>query len=123
MFAVALRAPSLFAQREELPPSIAALKSMRDQARPIANDERRARIEKGRQLMGKEKKGGVGVTAGGALAYFPDIRWSGGERLFACVIPVKGEPFFVCPAFEEGRAMELIARGPVGDRCPGGRAW
>jgi len=123
MFAVALRAPSLFAQREELPPSIAALKSMRDQARPIANDERRARIEKARQLMVKEKMGALVLTAGASLAYFTDIRWSGGERLFACVIPVKGEPFFVCPAFEEERAMELIARGPFGDRRPDVRTW
>ncbi len=27
-------------------------------------------------------------------------------------IPVEGEPFFVCPAFEEGRAREQIALGP-----------
>jgi Xaa-Pro dipeptidase len=32
--------------------------------------------------------------------------------LFTCVIPATGEPFFVCPAFEEDRAREQIALGP-----------
>jgi Xaa-Pro dipeptidase len=32
--------------------------------------------------------------------------------LFAVIIPVKGEPFVVCPAFERDRAAELIALGP-----------
>jgi Xaa-Pro dipeptidase len=29
-------------------------------------------------------------------------------------LPVKGDPFFVCPAFEEGRAREQLALGPFG---------
>ena len=43
------------AETGPLPPSIAALTSMRDQARPITNDERRARIERARQLMAQSK--------------------------------------------------------------------
>ena len=54
------------------------------------------------------------LTRGTSLVYFTNIRWGGGERLFACVIPVKGEPFFVCPAFEEDRAHEQIELGPFG---------
>jgi Xaa-Pro dipeptidase len=96
------RTPSLFAQSEggKLPPSIAALTSMRDQAKPITNDERRARIEKARRLMAEHKIGALILTGGTSLVYFAGMRWGGGERLFACVIPVKSEPFFVCPAFE-----------------------
>jgi len=30
------------------------------------------------------------------------------------VIPQRGEPFFVSPAFEEDRAREQIAKGPAG---------
>ncbi|HEX3584290.1 MAG TPA: Xaa-Pro peptidase family protein [Thermoanaerobaculia bacterium] len=113
-------APALLAQRasagpqpaRELPPSIAALTSMRDQAKPITNDERRGRIEQARRLMSEEKIGALILTGGASLSYFTNIRWSGGERLFACVIPAKGEPFFVCPAFEEDRAREQIGRGP-----------
>src|SRR6185295_3650544 len=91
-----------------LPAPIAALTSMRDQAKPITADERRARVEKAKRLMGQEKIGAVVLTPGTSLAYFTNIRWSGGERLFACVIPAKGEPFYVCPAFEEDRAREQI---------------
>jgi len=50
--------------------------------------------------------------AGTSLVYFSNIRWWGGERLFALVLPVKGEPFFVCPAFERDRAEEQIALSP-----------
>ena len=87
---------------------------MRDQAKPITNDERRARIEKAKRLLVREKIGALVLTSGTSLTYFTNIRWFGGERLFACVIPAKGEPFFVCPAFEEDRARELIALGPFG---------
>jgi Xaa-Pro dipeptidase len=57
------------------------------------------------------------LCSGTSLVYFTNIRWSGGERLFACVVPVKGEPFFVCPAFEEDRAREQIALGPFAGRA------
>jgi Xaa-Pro dipeptidase len=46
--------------------------------------------------------------------YFTGIQWGGGERLFAMVLPQKGSPFFVCPAFEEDRGREQIERGPFG---------
>ncbi|HSP14748.1 MAG TPA: Xaa-Pro peptidase family protein [Thermoanaerobaculia bacterium] len=120
-------AASALAQNEKtaspLPPSIEALPSMRDQVRPITNDERRARIEKARRLMAEEKIGALVLTPGTSLAYFTNIRWGGGERLFACVIPAKGEPYFVCPAFEEDRAREQIARGPFGGGRADVRTW
>ena len=119
------RTPSLFAQSEgsKLPASIAALTSMRDQAKPITNDERRARIEKAKQLLAEHKIGALILTGGTSLMYFAGMRWGGGERLFACVIPVKGEPFFVCPAFEEDRAREQIALGPFGGGKADVRTW
>jgi Xaa-Pro dipeptidase len=54
------------------------------------------------------------LAQGTSLAYFTGIRWSGGERLFTTVIPHKGVPFVVCPAFEEERAREQLALGPFG---------
>src|SRR3954471_20477740 len=106
-----------------LPPSIAALTSMRDQARPITNEEPHARIEKARGLMRTEKIDALILSGGTSLVYFTNIRWGGGERLFACVIPAKGEPFFVCPAFEEDRAREQIALGPFGPDHADVRTW
>ncbi|MCU1327093.1 MAG: peptidase [Bryobacterales bacterium] len=47
------------------------------------------------------------VVAGGtSLRYFAGMRWGNSERLFAYVIPRKGQPFFVSPAFEEESARE-----------------
>jgi Xaa-Pro aminopeptidase len=106
-----------------LPASIAALTSMRDQAKPIAVEERRARIEQARRLMTQHKMDAVILSGGTSLVYFTNIRWGGGERLFACAIPVKGEPFFVCPAFEEERAREQIALGPFGGGRADVRTW
>jgi Xaa-Pro dipeptidase len=95
-----------------LPPPIAALTSMRDRARPITADERRGRVEKARRLMREAKVDALMLTSGTSMVYFANVDWSGGERLFAVVIPADGEPFAVCPAFEEDRAREQLARGP-----------
>ncbi len=96
-----------------LPPSIAALKSMRNQARPIATDERRARIEQARRLMTEQQIDALMLMGSTSLAYFTGIRWGGGERLFALILPASGEPFFVCPAFERDRAGEQIGMSPL----------
>jgi Xaa-Pro dipeptidase len=53
------------------------------------------------------------LTGGTSMVYFTNVRWGGGERLFAVVIPVQGEAFVVCPAFEEDRAREQLALGPL----------
>jgi Xaa-Pro dipeptidase len=96
----------------KLPPSIAALKSLRDQAKPISIDERRARQEKARKLMRDNNLSAILLTEGTSLNYFSGIRWWGGERLFAMVLPAAGESFYVCSGFEEGRAREQIAKSP-----------
>src|SRR5262245_6968590 len=107
----------------QLPPSLAALTSMKDRAKPITNDERRARIEKARRLMAEHRIDAIMLTQGASLVYFTNIHWGGGERLTACVVPAKGEPFFVCPAFEEDRAREQIGLGPFGGGKADVRVW
>ncbi len=106
-----------------LPPSIAALTSLRDRARPITALERRSRIERMLALMAAEKLGAIVLTPGTSLRYFTGIRWSGGERLFACVVPRSGAPFIVCPAFEEERAREQLAGGPFAGAATDVRTW
>jgi Xaa-Pro aminopeptidase len=101
-------------QRAEAP-SIAALKSMKSLAKPITAEERRQRIERARQLMSENKLDAVVIAPGTSLVYFSDIHWWPSERFFAMVLPAKGNPFYVCPAFEEDRAREQISRGPLGD--------
>src|SRR4030095_7810963 len=97
-----------------LPPSISALKAMRDGVQPITAEERRARIEKARRLMTQHKIDALMLTGGTSLVYFSGIQWGLSERLFAMILPVKGEAFYVCPAFEEDRAREQVAKGPLG---------
>jgi Xaa-Pro dipeptidase len=99
---------------EQLPGSIEALKSMKDQAVPITVDERKARVEQGRELMAQNKLQAIAITTGTSLTYYSGVRWWTSERLFALVMPAKGKAFFVCPAFEEGRAREQISNGPFG---------
>jgi Xaa-Pro dipeptidase len=100
-----------------LPPSIAGLKSMKEQAKPITLDERLERQEKARHLMESNRIDALLLMEGTSLDYFTGIRWWGGERLFAMVLPAKGAAFYVCPAFEEGRARELIATAPEGNKA------
>ena len=109
---------------KSLPPAIAALRTLRGEAKPITIEERAGRQEKARglMLMRENNLSAILLTPGTSLAYFTGIRWEGGERLFAMVLPAKGEAFYVSPAFEEGRAREQIAQSPDGDK-PDLRVW
>jgi Xaa-Pro dipeptidase len=112
---------TLFAQRGRggaeavgpLPPSIAALTSMRDRAKPITVDERKARIERAKALMAEQKIDAIVLAGGTSLTYFTGIRWGNSERLTAVVIPRIGNPYVVTPAFEEDRTREQLALGPM----------
>jgi len=97
-----------------LPPSLARLKSRKSEASPITVEERRERQERARKLMTENGLDAIIMTEGTSLRYFTGIRWWGGERLFALVLPAKGAAFYVCPAFEQGRAAEQIANAPDG---------
>jgi Xaa-Pro dipeptidase len=97
-----------------LPPSIASLKSMKDLAKPITVEERAARQEKARQLMAANHLDAILLADGTSLEYFAGVHWWGSERVFVLVLPAKGRALCVCPAFEEGRARELLANSPEG---------
>src|SRR5277367_1164619 len=119
----AFAVPELFAQHGSgapsgsLPESITSLKSMRDLAKPITPEERLGRIEKARKLMAANKLSVFMLMGGTSMDYFCGVRWGQSERMFALIIPagdsVKASPFFVCPKFEEDRAMELISQSPL----------
>jgi Xaa-Pro dipeptidase len=94
------------------PPSISALVSMQGQATPISAEERRGRVDKARRLMAEHKIDALMLTGGTSMVYFSGIQWGLSERLFSLVIPRTGEPFVVCPAFEEDRAREQFAASP-----------
>lgn len=95
------------------PPAIAALKDRRSEAVPITSAEREARIARARELMEKDGIAAICIAGGTTLNYFCGVRWGNSERLMVVVIPVKGQPFGVCPAFEEGRLQERLALVPA----------
>jgi Xaa-Pro dipeptidase len=105
-----------------LPASLARLKSRKSEATPITREERHARQERARVLMADNSLDAILLMEGTSLRYFSGIRWWGGERTFVLVLPAKGSAFYVCPAFEEGRAREQIATGPDGT-APDVRTW
>ena len=105
-----------------LPPSLARLKSRKNEATPITRDEREQRQEHARQLMAENGLDAIVLMTGTSMQYFAGIRWWGGERTFALIMPAKGNSFYVCPAFEEGRAREQIANAPGGAN-PDVRVW
>ncbi|MEZ4425147.1 MAG: Xaa-Pro peptidase family protein [Gemmatimonadota bacterium] len=100
------------AASQDVPAPIAALTSVRDQARPITREERAGRMEKARRLMADNRIDALMLTGGTSLVYFSGIQWGLSERLLALIIPRTGTPFVVCPFFEEDRAREQLADGP-----------
>lgn len=102
-------------QERALAPSIQALKSMSDQALPISKEERQVRIDRARQLMAANKIDAILMIGGTSLLYFANIRWWNSERLGALVLPAKGTPYFVAPAFEADRLHEQLSQGPLAE--------
>jgi Xaa-Pro dipeptidase len=100
-----------------LPPSLAQLKSRKSEASPITREERHERQQRARQLMTENALDAILLMEGTSLRYFTGVRWWGGERTFALVLPAKGAAFYVCPAFEEGRAREQLSNAPDGDQA------
>ena len=96
------------ASEADLPPSIARLESWADRARPITTEERASRVEKAKRLMRAQGMSALAMCGGTSMVYFTNVRWGGGERLFSVVVPVEGDAFVVCPAFEEDRAREQL---------------
>jgi Xaa-Pro dipeptidase len=77
----------------------------------ISDDERRTRLDRARRMMVEKRIAALCLEGGSSLFYFAGVRWGLSERPFVAVIPAKGDPAWICPAFEEARARELIRFG------------
>jgi Xaa-Pro dipeptidase len=99
--------------RPPMPAAIASLESLRGRAVSITTDERRARLERARALMTAARVDAVVLGGGTSLAYFTGAEWGNSERLMALVLPARGDPFAVVPAFEEERVREQLVAGPL----------
>jgi Xaa-Pro dipeptidase len=94
-----------------VPEAIRRLTPMTAGIVPITDEERKARIEKARRLMVEHKIDAIYLESGTGLFYFTGVRWGGSERMFAAVLPARGDLAWVCPKFEEDRAREVIRFG------------
>jgi Xaa-Pro dipeptidase len=101
---------------------IAKLQSMKSKAVPIRPAERQARQERARHLMQQHQLDAILLMAGTSLRYFSGIDWWESERFMVMALPAKGEPFYVSPAFEEGRIREQINNG-LANNSPDVRVW
>lgn len=120
--AFAMGVPLLRAQAQSAsagtPTAIASLPNLSGQARPFTNAEREARIEHARELMAQNKIDAIVLAnSTSSSVYFANLRLYGGERLWALILPARSKPFLICPAFEEGRARELLTSGPLAGNC------
>jgi Xaa-Pro dipeptidase len=97
-----------------LPAPILALKDRSGEATPISAMEREHRIARARALLAQNKLAALTVTGGTTLQYFLGIPAGQSERLFAWTLPATGDPFIVCPTFEEGRVHEALTTIPGG---------
>ena len=78
---------------------------------PITAEERKMRVAKAQKLMAEKQIQAIILDAGINMNYFTGISWHPSERSMLAIIPVKGDPFFICPAFEEDRFLEMTPAG------------
>jgi Xaa-Pro dipeptidase len=95
----------------DVPEAIRNLEPFPGDFTPISDEERLGRIEKAQRLMVEDGIDAMFLDSGTSMFYYTGVRWGQSERMFAAVMPARGEMAWVCPAFEEERARELIKFG------------
>ncbi len=81
---------------------LASLSPWANPAPVITAQERARRMDRARELTAQMGADAILIGAGASLRYFTGVAWGATERLVAMLLPVKGDPIFICPAFELG---------------------
>src|SRR4051812_9122268 len=89
------------------------IKSIKDRIKPVSTEEYDLRKENARKLMASAKIDAIIMEGGTSLSYFTGASWGRSERLFCMIFPQKGEPLFIAPKFEEGRAKEQTGNAKI----------
>ena len=89
---------------QDIDPTI--IKNIRQRIAPITEIEYKNRQTNAQRLMAENSIDAILMEGGTSLNYFTGASWGRSERLFALILPQKGEPLFIAPKFEEGRAKE-----------------
>jgi len=79
--------------------------------KPLTEDDYSQRQQKARQFMAAHNMQGLFISPSSDLDYFTGVHWGRSERTFGAVLSLRGEPRWICPAFEESRAAERIPSG------------
>ena len=70
----------------KLPKSILALQPVAAKVVPISDDERRARVARAQQLMGRRGMDAIYLDGGTTLDYYTGMRWWTSERLMGMLL-------------------------------------
>ncbi|HJO66334.1 MAG TPA: Xaa-Pro peptidase family protein, partial [Sphingomonas sanguinis] len=81
---------------------LASLSPWANPAPVITAQERARRMDRARELTAQMGADALLIGAGASLRYFTGVAWGATERLVAMLLPIKGDPIFICPAFELG---------------------
>ncbi|MFI5251568.1 MAG: M24 family metallopeptidase [Bacteroidota bacterium] len=91
----------------------AKIEAMKARIKPITDDERSERMERARKLMTENNLDAMLMEGSTNLQYYTGVGWGRSERVFAMLLGRTGEPHWIVPKFEEGRADEQIKKGKV----------
>jgi Xaa-Pro dipeptidase len=89
----------------------AALENLVAGVKPLGPEDYEARLERARKLMADHKIDVLFLPGGTDLAYFTTVSWGTSERTFGALLNRQSGTVWVCPAFENERAKELIPEG------------
>ena len=93
------------------PVSTSGPDSLTANVKPLGPEEYEGRRERARALMAAQGLDGVFLPGGINLVYFTTVNWWSSERTFGAILRKKGDPIWVCPAFELERAKENVPSG------------
>ena len=86
-------------------------KNMAKKVKPLEQDDYVMRLQKAQKAMKKNHIDALLLTGGTNLNYFVNLSWWRSERFFGMFLGQKGDPIWICPAFELHRAQEKIKYG------------
>lgn len=95
--------------------AIAQLAPWPHRAPPIGSGEYQRRLEQARGLLRAQNADALLIGAGASLRYFAGVPWGASERLVAMLLMPSGDPFLICPAFEEG-SLDAVLKIPAEKR-------
>jgi len=93
-----------------LPATFDGLQPLGSRVKAITSAQYQARVARAQLLLAEQKPklDALFIAPGTSLFYFIGVHWWPSERLLGLLIPQKGEPIVVCPAFEEARFREQL---------------